>query len=84
MKCMNYISKIVYKMNYGSFTDLDKMEYSPVKVRGEFLHEKEILIGPRALIEEDSSINRVGSLVSDPKRNQGWLVVTPFKLKESG
>lgn len=71
-------------MNYGSFTDLDKMEYSPVKVRGEFLHEKEILIGPRALIEEDSSINRVGSLVSDPKRNQGWLVVTPFKLKESG
>ncbi|KAG6457991.1 hypothetical protein O3G_MSEX010596 [Manduca sexta] len=66
------------------FTELDKMEYMPVKVKGEFIHEKEILIGPRALIEEQSPTARVGSLVSDPKKNQGWLVVTPFKLADSG
>ncbi|XP_045509786.1 surfeit locus protein 1 [Colias croceus] len=66
------------------FEELKKMEYRPVKVRGEFLHDKEILIGPRALIESDSHMQRTGSLVSDPKKNQGWLVVTPFKLAETG
>ncbi|CAG4942032.1 unnamed protein product [Colias eurytheme] len=66
------------------FEELKKMEYRPVKVRGEFLHDKEILIGPRALIENESHMQRTGSLVSDPKKNQGWLVVTPFKLAETG
>lgn len=60
------------------------MEYRPVKVRGEFLHEKEILIGPRAFIENQSALPRAGSLMSDPKKNQGWLVITPFKLSDSG
>lgn len=55
-----------------------------MKVHGEFLHDKEILIGPRALIEPNTSLPRTGSLVSDPKKNQGWLVVTPFKLTETG
>ncbi|XP_075991188.1 surfeit locus protein 1 [Anticarsia gemmatalis] len=66
------------------FTELDKMEYMPVRVRGKFIHEKEILIGPRALIEQDSPMPRTGSLVSDPKRNQGWLVITPFMLADTG
>lgn len=56
------------------------MEYKPVKVCGKFVHDKEFLIGPRALIRNDSTSARFGSLVSDPKTNQGWLVVTPFKL----
>ncbi|XP_026331423.1 surfeit locus protein 1 isoform X2 [Hyposmocoma kahamanoa] len=60
--------------------ELNDMEYMPVKVRGKFIHDKEFLIGPRALIENGSTSARFGSLVSDPKTNQGWLVVTPFKL----
>lgn len=60
------------------------MEYRPVKVKGEFLHDKEILIGPRALIENNVMLQRAGSLISDPKKNQGWLVVTPFKLSDTG
>ncbi|KAI5641359.1 SURF1 family domain-containing protein [Phthorimaea operculella] len=64
----------------SDFEALQNMEYVPVKVRGEFLHDKEILIGPRALIDNDAISARVGSLVSDPKTNQGWLVVTPFRL----
>lgn len=59
------------------------MEYKPVKVRGEFLHDKEILIGPRSLVE-NQNLQRTGSLISDPKKNQGWLVITPFKLSDSG
>lgn len=55
-----------------------------MKVRGEFLYEKEALIGPRALIEEHSILPRAGSLVSDPKKNQGYLVITPFKLAKTG
>lgn len=60
------------------------MEYLPIKVKGYFLHDKEIVIGPRSLIENDNALSRVGSLVSDPKKNQGWLVITPFKLSDTG
>lgn len=60
------------------------MEFRPVRVQGEFLHDKEILIGPRALIENDVAMPRAGSLISDPKKNQGYLVVTPFKLSHNG
>ncbi|CAK1588198.1 unnamed protein product [Parnassius mnemosyne] len=67
-----------------NFESLEKMEYMPVKVRGQFLHDKEILIGPRALIEHNTPLPRTGSLISDPKKNQGWLVITPFKLSETG
>ncbi|CAH0578098.1 unnamed protein product [Chrysodeixis includens] len=66
------------------FAELEHMEYMPVKVKGEFLHDKEILIGPRALIEPETPLPRTGSLVSDPKTNQGWLVITPFRLSETG
>lgn len=60
------------------------MEYRPIRVKGKFLHSKEFLIGPRALIENDVVLARTGSLLSDPKKNQGWLVITPFRLSESG
>ncbi|CAK1554098.1 unnamed protein product [Leptosia nina] len=65
------------------FNKLQTMEYKSVKVKGKFLHDKEILIGPRSLVENEV-LPRTGSLVSDPKKNQGWLVVTPFKLSETG
>ncbi|XP_063837765.1 surfeit locus protein 1 [Ostrinia nubilalis] len=68
----------------NKFEELENMEYLPVKVRGKFLHDKEIAIGPRSLIENESALSRVGSLVSDPKKNQGWLIVTPFEVADSG
>ncbi|RVE49245.1 hypothetical protein evm_006137 [Chilo suppressalis] len=67
-----------------NYEQLQIMEYTPVKVKGVFLHDKEITIGPRALIENNSVSARVGSLVSDPKKNQGWLIITPFRLSDSG
>lgn len=66
------------------FNELQTMEYRPIKVKGKFLHSKEFLIGPRALIENDVILPRTGSLLSDPKKNQGWLVITPFRLSENG
>lgn len=68
----------------NNLEELENMEYLPIKVKGKFLHDKEILIGPRALIDNDSAAARVGSLVSDPKKNQGWLVITPFRLADTG
>lgn len=54
------------------------MEYQTVKLRGEFIHDKEMYIGPRSLIESDDSKQKKGVLAGAPK--SGYLVVTPFKL----
>lgn len=62
--------------------ELDELEYTPVKVKGTFLYDQEILIGPRSLIVSESAETRAGSLISDPRTNQGWLVVTPFRLSD--
>lgn len=59
-------------------SNLETMEYKPVKVRGKFLHEKEIFIGPRSLIEKANAGR--ATLMSDSKKNQGALVITPFQL----
>ncbi|XP_013161923.1 PREDICTED: surfeit locus protein 1 [Papilio xuthus] len=67
-----------------NFEELNNLEFRPVKVRGEFLHDREIMIGPRALIEEHQAMPRTGSLMSDPKKNQGWLLITPFKISDTG
>ncbi|XP_072931061.1 surfeit locus protein 1 isoform X2 [Epargyreus clarus] len=50
------------------FKELETMEYRPVKVHGEFLHDKEILIGPRAFIENQSALPSEVILV-----NRGWI-----------
>lgn len=68
----------------SDFSELENMEYMPVRVRGKFINEQEFLIGPRALVEPFGETPRTGGLVSDPKKNQGWLVVTPFMLADSG
>lgn len=60
-----------------SLTDLNNMEYQPVRVRGQFLHDKEIYIGPRSLIEPEEQ--KKGLLTMKPK--SGYLVVTPFQLE---
>lgn len=61
---------------------LEDLEFSPVKVRGEFLHDKEIVMGPRSLIEPDGSGQPSGSFLSDRSKSNGFLVVTPFKLSD--
>lgn len=61
-----------------SLTELNNMEYQTVKVSGYFLHDKELYLGPRTLIEPAENSKKGGVLTIAPK--SGYLVITPFKL----
>lgn len=53
------------------------MEYQAVRARGRFLHDKEMYLGPRSLIEPADK--KKGVLTLAPK--SGYLVITPFQLE---
>lgn len=58
---------------------LHDMEYQVVRVRGHFLHEKEMYLGPRTLIESEDHGKKGGIFTLAPK--SGYLVITPFQLQ---
>ena len=60
--------------------DLEEMEYQTVSVTGQFLHEKEMFLGPRSLIKPDGG--ETGGGLMSQKNTSGYLVITPFKLAD--
>lgn len=58
------------------------MEYHPVIVKGYFLHDKEIYIGPRSLLKDGDGSGGGGLISRGQSTNSGYLVVTPFKLSD--
>lgn len=52
-------------------------EFTRVSLNGSFIHEKEMLVGLRNRVSNDLTNREKSSLL-------GYLVLTPFKLKESG
>lgn len=60
-------------------TDLKNLEYQAVRVRGRFIHDKELYLGPRSLIEHEEGEKKKGVLSKAPK--SGYLVITPFQLE---
>lgn len=58
--------------------DLNKMEYQNVTVTGHFIHDKEILMGPRGL--NSPSNEQSGGGVFSNKSTTGYHVITPFKI----
>lgn len=56
------------------------MEYQAVKIRGTFLHDRELVMGPRSLIQKNSDDHK-GGLITRQDSSIGYLVVTPFKLE---
>eukprot|EP00099_Drosophila_melanogaster_P015860 NP_524758.1 surfeit 1 [Drosophila melanogaster] len=62
-------------------TDLAQMEYRLVKIRGRFLHDKEMRLGPRSLIRPDG-VETQGGLFSQRDSGNGYLIVTPFQLAD--
>ncbi|XP_065336115.1 surfeit locus protein 1 [Cloeon dipterum] len=60
----------------ADFSEIENLEYCPLKVRGTFDHSKEVFLGPRSLLtsEDTSSALMPGK--------SGVLVVTPFKLAD--
>lgn len=65
-----------------SMEEIKKLEYRPVHVRGMFLHDKEIYIGPRTLLSKGESTTESRLLSDKSRSSQGYLVVTPFKLED--
>ncbi|CAD7002324.1 SURF1-like protein [Ceratitis capitata] len=63
------------------FSELSAMEYRLVTVRGKFLHNKELLMGPRSFIRPDGS-ETAGGLFSQRDAGNGYLVITPFQLAD--
>lgn len=55
------------------------MEYEIVNVKGRFLHDMEMLLGPRTLILPDQK-DHGGGLLTTQQDSSGFLVITPFKL----
>ncbi|XP_049809373.1 surfeit locus protein 1 [Schistocerca nitens] len=64
-------------------SELEKMEYYPVRVKGRFDHSHELYLGPRSLIVDGDAANQ-GSLMSQNTKGQsgGYCVVTPFILSD--
>jgi surfeit locus 1 family protein len=60
--------------------ELEKMEYQTVTIRGQFLHDKEIIMGPRSLIKPDD-VTAQGGGVFTQQNSSGYLIITPFKLE---
>lgn len=65
----------------ADLSHLPDKEYRPYRVKGTFLHEKEIFLGPRQMITEndakDSSMKKFA-----PPPGSGYLVITPFQLSD--
>ncbi|KAK9891403.1 hypothetical protein WA026_014641 [Henosepilachna vigintioctopunctata] len=59
--------------------NLDELDYKPVYARGKFLHDQELYMGPRTLLVNGDAEGE-GSLFSQKGSNQGYLIITPFKL----
>ncbi|XP_053687661.1 SURF1-like protein [Sabethes cyaneus] len=63
-----------------TLSELDQMEYQKVIVRGKFLHEQELHLGPRALIQDGDS-KTAGGLFTQKEGSIGYWVITPFQLE---
>ncbi|XP_055609079.1 SURF1-like protein [Uranotaenia lowii] len=61
-------------------SELEDMEYEKVTVRGTFLHDQEMYLGPRALIHDGDS-RTTGGLFSQQETSIGYLIITPFQLE---
>ncbi|XP_008555371.1 surfeit locus protein 1 [Microplitis demolitor] len=65
--------------------ELAELEYYPIKVRGQFLYDKEFTIGPRSLIVDGSGTSEKGSgggLIGGSGARTGYWIITPFKLED--
>lgn len=64
-------------------SELEKMEYYPVRVRGRFDHSRELYLGPRSLIVDGDAAHQ-GSIMSQNAKGKlgGYCIVTPFILSD--
>lgn len=65
-----------------SLEEIERLEYRPVRVRGHFLHDQELYMGPRTLLKNGKSATESTLISGKAMHSQGYLVVTPFKLAD--
>nr|XP_022909975.1 surfeit locus protein 1 [Onthophagus taurus] len=65
-----------------SLEELESLEYYPIHVKGQFLHDKEMYMGPRSLLIDGDAASKSSLLSKGQTSTQGYLVVTPFKLSD--
>lgn len=56
------------------------MEYQAVRVRGKFLHDRELIMGPRSLVAKDGDEQK-GGLITRQDSSIGYLIITPFQIE---
>lgn len=52
-----------------------------MRIKGKFLHERELIMGPRTLITPKDE--HKGGLMTQQDTSIGYLVITPFQLEET-
>lgn len=77
-------NKIITFFYIYSLSELTKLEYRKIKVKGRFDHENELYLGPRSLISKGESASEGGLISAGGKKTAGHLVITPFILSNSG
>lgn len=68
-------------VNVFSSTELQTLEFHPVKVRGHFDHSKELYLKPRTLVKPSKGSRESGGM--GPQEN-GAHVITPFLCTDQG
>lgn len=61
--------------------DFYVMEYQNVLLRGQFIHYREVLMGPRGFFSPDNPKEQGGGIFSTQNKGVGYQVITPFKLE---
>lgn len=65
-----------------SLGDLENLDYVPIKVKGTYLHDKELIVGPRSLIADNFGQSEKNKSAMSAPSQRGFLVITPFKLED--
>lgn len=67
---------------FFSLEDIYKLEYQPVHVKGYFIHDKEMYIGPRSLLTKGDASTQSSLVTGKANTTHGYQVITPFKLAD--
>ncbi|PSN35363.1 Surfeit locus protein 1 [Blattella germanica] len=65
-----------------NLSELNELEYHPVRVRGKFDHSRELYMGPRTLIVDGDAVSQGGTFTQKSGGQSGYLVITPFHLSD--
>lgn len=80
LQLWNFLISHYFNINF-SLEEIRQLEFRPVRVKGTFLHDKEIYIGPRTFLSAGDASTK--SSLMTAKSKTGYLVITPFKLENN-